>query len=228
MHTAYLARSTVVMSLILAALLTLVSILTMPDFSGPTVTWLEEIAGSRTALVSNLTWIWSQLFLAVSFVGVAHLLVSRVPRLGLAAGVLLVLGTFGHAVGGGVQLFMLVMAQDPATHEVSAALLDQYYAAPYAIPFFAAGLLGTALGFVMLGIALLRARLGAAWLGIAAIAWVPMEFVLGGLSPWMGYASGTLFLLVFAGLADVVRRSSISHWQTAADAVATTPDRVPA
>lgn len=227
MNLASLARSTIVVSLVLAALLTLVSVATMPDFSGPTTTWLAEM-GSPIALVSGLTWIASQLFLAVGLLGVVHLLVSRTPRLGLAAGALLLLGAFGHAVGGGAQVMMLVMAGHPSSHETSAATLDAYYAAPYAIPFFAAGLIGTALGLVLLGVALLRSGLGARWIGAAAIAWVPLEFVLTGLSSWVGYAAGTLFLLVFFGLADVVRRSPITQWQTAAAAVEPAVERVSA
>src|SRR5690606_24479259 len=152
-----------------------------------------------TATVSALSFTASQLFLAVGLAGVAHLLRSRVPVLATLGVVLAVLGAFGHAVYGGVNLVMLSMAgtaADPAALDSYAAVLA-HGEQGIAIPFMAAGLLGTVLGFVLLGAALWRGGLGPRWVGPGMIAWVVVEFVGTGLSEWAGYASGVLYAVIF-------------------------------
>src|SRR5690606_11493422 len=131
-------------------------------------------------------------------------------------GVLIVLGAFGHAVYGGVNLVMLTMAEDLGSLETHAAVLARGEEG-IAIPIMAAGLLGTVLGFIVLGVAVWRGGLGPRWLGPAMIAWVVVEFVGSSLSDWALYASGALYALVFGALAVAVWRSSVGHWQTAAE-----------
>src|SRR5690606_1022082 len=63
MNVPSLTRSTVAVSLVLGGVLTAVSVVTMPDFSGDNVSSLEAIADSPVATLSSLTWIASQLFL---------------------------------------------------------------------------------------------------------------------------------------------------------------------
>lgn len=159
----------------------------------------------------------AQLFLIVGLLGVAHLVRSRVPVLAALGGALVLLGVFGHAVYGGVNLVMLSMSQDTGAHEVHAAVLS-HGEQGIAIPFMAAGLLGTAVGFIVLGAAVWRGGLGPRWVGPAMIAWVPLELIGAGLSVWAGYASGALYALILGTLAIAVGRSSITHWQTAAEA----------
>lgn len=224
MNVPSLTRSTVAASLVLAGALTAVSVVTMPDFSGETTSWVEAVAASPVATVSSLTWIASQLFLAIGIVGVVHLLRHRVPVLGVTAGVLLLLGVFGHAVHGGVQLMMLVMAGDLGAVETNAALLDALYSSPLVLPVLAAGLLGTVLGHLVLAAAVWRAGMGPRWLAAALVLFVLCEFALNGLSSWFGHAAGVLFVLTYVTLASVVRRSSISHWETAAEASARADD----
>jgi hypothetical protein len=218
MRTAQLTRSAVAISLVMGAALTVVSILLMPDFSGGHDDRLVAIAADQgAATVSAVLFTSSQLFLAVGLLGVAHLLRSRVPVLAVIGGGLALLGAFGHAVYGGVNLLMLSMAEDLDALDAHAAVLSRAEQG-IAIPFMAAGLLGTVLGFILLGVAVWRGGLGPRWVGPAMMLWVVVEFVGASLSAWAGYASGALYVLVLGALAVAVWRSSIGHWQTAAEA----------
>ena len=213
-----LVRLGVATSLAVGAVVTVVSVATMPDFSGDHVDRLQAVeVASGTSTLSALTWIVAQLLVGVGFVGVAHLARSRTPVLAVLAGVLLALQAFGHAVYGGVNLVMLSMAQDLDAVAVHAAVLTDVEAGP-ALPFMATGLLGTVLGMVVLAAALWRGRLGPRWLGPALVVWVVLEFAGGAVSSWAGYASALLYLVALGTLAVVVRRSSIGHWQTAVEA----------
>lgn len=218
MTTAQLVRSAVAASLVVGAGLSITSILTMPDFSGDPAAWLREIAAAPgTSALSAVTFAVSQLLGAVGLLGVAHLLASRTPVLAPAGAVLVLLGAFGHAVYGGVNLTMLAMADgDPAALEVHAAAIDRVQSGP-AVPFMAAGLLGTVLGFVLLAAAIWRGRLGPRWLGPAIVLWVLVEFVGSSFSEWAGHASGLLYVAVFVALTVEVWRSSPAHWCTAAE-----------
>ncbi|WP_256841499.1 hypothetical protein [Ornithinimicrobium cryptoxanthini] len=217
MKPAQLTRTAVAISLVVGAALIVVSVLLMPDFSGGHRERLEAIAAAQgTATISALSFTASQLFLAVGLVGVAHLVRSRVPLLATLGGSLAVLGTFGHAVYGGVNVLMLAMAQDLAALDAHAAVLARGEGG-IGIPFMAAGLLGTVLGFILLGVAVWRGGLGPRWVGPAMLVWVVVEFVGSGFSQWAGYASGALYAVIFGALAHAVWQSSISHWQTAAE-----------
>lgn len=211
-------RAAVAGSLIVGAILTVVSILLMPDFSGSHAESLQAIADAgSTATISALGFTASQLFLAVGLLGVAHLVRSRVPVLAVLGGTLVLLGAFAHAVYGGVNLIMLLMADDLEALSTHVGILERSEQG-LAIPFMAGGLLGTVLGFILLGVAVWRGGLGPRWVGPAMIFWVVLEFVGTSLSVWAGYASGVLYAVTFGTLALAVLRSSIAHWTTAAGA----------
>jgi hypothetical protein len=224
-NTAALTRGTVVASLATCAVLTVVSVLLMPDFSGSEAQWLHAIAASPTSsAVSAVLFVASQLPFAVGLVGVAHLLRGRTPVLAALGAALAVLGGFGHAAYGGVNLVMLQMAKDPVNAEVHADVLSGVGSGP-AVPFMAAGLLGTVLGLVVLGVAVWRAGVGPRWLGPVLVLFVVVEFAGAGLSVWAGYASAALFLVGFLTLALVVVRSATPQWTTAAEAAS--PELLP-
>lgn len=159
MRTAHLNRAGVAVALVVTAALTTVSVLTMPDLGGGQVDRLRSIAADPgLATLSAWTWVVAQLFLGAGALGVAHLARPRSPVLATAGGVLTGLGVFGHCVHGGITLLMLSMAQDLGSATTSAAALDRAEVAM--IPVLAAGLVGTVLGFALLGAALWRARVG--------------------------------------------------------------------
>jgi hypothetical protein len=203
--------------------LTVVSVLLMPDFSGSESQWLKEIAAASTAsTISAVLFVGTQLPFAVGLAGVAHLLRDRTPVLAAVGAALAVLGAFGHAAYGGVNLVMLQMAKDPSNAAIHADVLRGVGSGP-AVPFMAAGLLGTVLGLVLLGVAVWRANVGPRWLGPVLILFVVVEFAGAGFSVWAGYASAVLFLLGFATLALVVSRSASSVWTTAAQVTSREP-----
>ncbi|KAB7742999.1 hypothetical protein GA707_15230 [Nostocoides sp. F2B08] len=223
MDLARLTRTTVAGSLLAAAVLTIASISTMPDFAGDHVSRLEAIAGSSLATFSALAWVVSQVFILIGVVGVAHLTRHRAPVLSTVAAVLVGLSCFGHCVYGGVNLTMLSMADDRAGIATHAAVLDRLEAG-IGIPFMAAGMLGLVLGFAALAVALWRSGVGPRWAGPALVAWLVLEFVGSSLSEWAFYGSGLLYLVIFGALAVAVRSSSTSHWRTEAEAAARTTD----
>jgi hypothetical protein len=222
-NTAALTRATVVASLAACGVLTVVSVLLMPDFSGSESQWLQEIATASTAsAVSAVLFVGSQLPFAVGLAGVAHLLRDRTPVLAAFGAALAVLGGFGHAAYGGVNLVMLQMAKDPTNAAIHADVLRGVGSGP-AVPFMAVGLLGTVLGLVVLGIAVWRAGVGPRWLGPVLVLFVVVEFAGAGFSVWASYASAVLFVLGFATLALVVARSATSVWTSAAEVTSREP-----
>jgi hypothetical protein len=216
-NTAALVRGTVVASLAVCGVMTVISVLLMPDFSGGEDAWLSAIAAAPAAsAASALLYAGSQLPFAVGLAGVAHVLRDRTPVLAALGAVLAVLGGFGHAVYGGVSLVMLQMADDPANVGVHVDVLKGV-GSGVAVPFMAMGLLGTVLGLVLIGVAVWRADLGPRWLGPVLVAFVVVEFAGAGISVWAGYASALLFLLGFSTLALTVARSGTNTWTTAAE-----------
>jgi hypothetical protein len=223
-NTAALTRGTVAASLAMCGVLTVVAVLLMPDFSGGEVEWLQAIAAAPTAAsVSAMLYVASQLTLAVGLAGVAHLVRDRTPVLAALGATFAVLGAFGHAVYGGVNLVMLKMAEDATNRGAHAGVLSDVGSGP-AIPFMAMGVLGTILGLVLLGIAVWRAGLGPRWLGPVLVLFVLVEFIGAGFSVWAGYASGLLFLVGFLALALAVSRSSDAVWTTATESSSQQPD----
>lgn len=201
-------RRTVTVALVLTAVTTVVGVLLMPDFSGGHEERLRAIAaGPGTATASAMLYTFSQLFLAVGVVGVAAQLRPRSPRLAYLAAMFTVLGAFGHSAYGGVQAVMLAMAADLDGAAAHAEVLARAEAGA-GLPLMALGLLGTVLGLILLGAAVLRAGWGPRWLGIALIAFVVVEFALSGMSVWAGYASGALFLVVFLAMAVLTARGA--------------------
>lgn len=214
---ARLVRATVAACLAIGAALTVTSVVVMPDFSGDQADQLRAIADAgTTATISAWFFAGSQLFLIVGVLGVVHLLRGRVPVLAAIGGALTVLGAFGHAVYGGISITMLSMAQDLGNVDVHAAVLDHGQQG-FALPFMAPGLLGTVLGFIILGIAAWRGGLQPRWVGPAMILWVLVEFIGNGFTEYATYVSGALYIAIFAALTLAVLRSSISHWQTASE-----------
>jgi hypothetical protein len=211
-RTAVFHRNTAAAGLVLAALMTFVSVLLMPPFDGDHADWLGSIAASGSSRLSALLFVAAQLPFAVGLVGVAHLLRDRAPVLSSLGATLAVLGGFGHAVYGGVSLLMTHMAEDPAGYDVHAAVLKDAEGSTM-IPFMAAGLVGTVLGLILVAAGLWRAHVGPRWLPGALVAFVLVEFIGAGLSEWAGYASGVLFLVTFLVMAALVVRTPAGAWE---------------
>ncbi len=193
-------------SLCLTAVLSLVSVLLAPEFVADPVDLLAVIdEAGGIAVVSALAFGLAQLPFLVGVVAVAALAHRRAPRTAWAGGVLAVLGGFGHAVFAGVNLTWLAMSADAANREALAGVVTRVESGP-AVVFMAAGLLGTVLGLLLLGVALFRSRAVPRWVPVALWAFLATEFVLSNLTAWAAPLAGLLYLAAFVALAAAVLR----------------------
>lgn len=193
-------------SLVVTAVLSLVSVLLQPEFTADPVGLLAGIdeAGGR-ATISALAFGLAQLPFLVGAVAVAALAHRRAPRTAWAGGVLAVLGGFGHAVFAGVNLTWLAMSADADNREALGEVVTRVESGP-AVVFMAAGLLGTVLGLILLGVALFRSHVVARWIPVALWAFVVTEFALTTLTSWASPLALILYLAAFCGLAVAVLR----------------------
>lgn len=195
-------RLTTAVCLASTALLSATWTLLEPEFLTDPAARLASLADAGpSATASALAFLLSQLPFAVGMVGLAVWLHPVSPRLAVTGGVLAVLGAFGHAVIGGVMLLQVLMAGKPAHREAYAALLEDLESWPALLPFFAAGLLGTVLGVVLLATAHFRSRQEPRWVGPVLWAFVVVEFVGTSLSAWATYLATLLFLVALGALA---------------------------
>jgi hypothetical protein len=225
MITARYVRAAAAISLILNAVLSVVAIALMPAFSESNLEFLATIdAAGAAATISAAAFVIAQLPFIIAVLGLSHLAGIRAPIIAIIGGTIAVIGGFGHAVFGGTQLLQLSMAADTANHGVYAALLDGEMPLPLMI-LMMCGTAGTVLGLLLLGVALLRAKVGPRWVPYAIWVWLVVEFVGTGFTEWATLASGLLYLGVFGMLAVTVWRSPLAVWApaTATDARSSRP-----
>jgi hypothetical protein len=156
------------------------------------------------AAISAFLFTATQLPWLVAVVGVAWLAHRGSSRFATAGGTLAVLGAFGHAVFGGAMIVTVLMARDVADRAVMADLLKTIEFSGLLVPFMAAGLLGTVLGTLLLGVALWRSRAVPRWVPLVLWAFLVVEFVGSNLSDYAAYLSALCLLLAFGALAHRV------------------------
>ena len=201
-------RLTTAVCLALWAVLSVVFVLTAPPLDG---SGDATAAAAAPAIVSAYAFLGAQAAIVIGIIGVAHLLRDRTPVLAPIAAALTVLGAFGHAAYAGIAL-VLAGGDEGASTAVQAALQGP------ATALSMVSLVGAVLGVIILAIALFRAKLGAAWIGIVLIGWVVVEFFLSGIGLWATLASAALLLIGYGALAVVVFRSDLRDWMTAREA----------
>jgi Domain of unknown function (DUF4386) len=187
--------------LVVTALLSVISVLLQPEFSADQSERLAAIdAAGASGVVSLLTFVLAQLPFMVAAVAIAMMARDSSPRLAIAGGALAVVGGFGHSVFGGIGLAYLAMAGDAANRAALADVVTDVESGP-AVIFMAAGLLGTVVGLLLLGIALFRSRVVPRWIPVALWSFIVTEFVLTNVSEWASPAAGLLYVAAFAGIA---------------------------
>jgi hypothetical protein len=193
-------------SLLLTALLSVVSVLLQPDFAAdPTHRLADLAAAGSSATVSVVTFALSQLPFMVAVVAMAAMAHARAPRTAWTGGVLGVLGGFAHSVFGGLSLTYLALASDTAHRPAMAAVITRVEAGPAKV-FMALGLLGTVLGLLFLGVALFRSRVAPRWVPVAIWVFLVLEFAGTGVAAWVSPAAGLVLFAAFGALAlQVVR-----------------------
>lgn len=206
-NTSRFHRIGVASCLLLAAALSLVWTQLQPPFPDGYAARLAAIDEAGTsAAVSAAVFVVSQLPMLVAVLGIAHLIRPGAPIVSRVGAALAVLGVFGHAVFGGINLVTVQMAGDAGNREVYAGLLERVESSP-AMLFAAAGLLGTVLGFVVLALGLWRSRAVPRWVPCLLWAFVVVEFVGTSLSDYATYVAGVSLLIAFAALARYVWQS---------------------
>ncbi|WP_167140461.1 hypothetical protein [Diaminobutyricimonas sp. TR449] len=210
--TALFRRATVAASLLLTAALSALWVLLVPPFPATTLAQLQQIeAGGDVAVLSATAFLVAQLPFIVAAIGVTQLIGQKSPMIAAIGGTLAVIGGFGHAAYAGFQLAVVTMASDVADHDVYARLLDGEL--PAIVDVLAVGgTVGTVLGLILLGVGLLRARVGVRWIPYVLWAFVVVEFVGTGLTQWAAYASAVLYLAALGALAMAVWRSRLELW----------------
>lgn len=190
-------------ALIAGPLLSAVSVILQPDLDGSAHHQLVAIGDSSRGAISAVTFLVSQLPFLIAVLAIGRLLLPRAPRLSAWGTALGVLGAFGHSVFGGISMVYVVMAHDPKHLDVYAHLMDRMNDSPVMI-FSAAGLLGTILGILLLGIGLFRTRTGPVWIGPALWAFLLVEFVGSSISSSASYLSALLLVAAFFALSREV------------------------
>jgi hypothetical protein len=193
-------------ALVLGPVLAGVSVILQPDLTGSAADRLDAM-GTGVAAVSAVAFLLSQLPLLVAFLAIGRLLLPRAPRLSAWGTALAVLGCFGHTVFGGLSLGYLMMARDEAHRGVQAGLLDRIESSPVMV-FAAAGLIGTVLGMLLLGIGLFRSGTGPVWIGPAVWAFLVVEFVGSSISSYASYLSVLLIGAAFLAIAGLLGEDS--------------------
>jgi hypothetical protein len=190
--------------LVTTALLSVVSLMTMPDWPDGFEDLLATINDNpTTSQISAVTFTLSQLPFLVAVVAIGGLVVPRRRILGSLGVALAVIGGFGHSVYGGVAMTQQVMAEDTANHGVHADLLTDLESSPLVL-FMAMGLIGTVLGLLLLALGLWRSHATPAWIPAAIGLFLVTEFVGSAITDWAAYASSVLYLAAFTGLAVTI------------------------
>ncbi len=203
------ARLVAATCLVVTALLSTASMMLEPEFVADPADRLAAIDRSgATGTISLLAFVLAQLPFLVAVMAIAHLARTGSPRLAAAGGALAVIGGFGHAVFGGIGLAYLAMSADVANRAAMAEVTTRIEGGP-AVVFMASGLLGTVIGLVLLGIALLRSGAVARWIPWALWAFLVMEFVLSNFTQWAAPAAGLLYLAVFTAIAVQLVRGNL-------------------
>ena len=211
-------RDVAAVSLVVTALLGLLSVALQPDFPSDHAARLAalEAAGAAGA-VSAVAFLVSQLPFAVGVLGLGHLLRRHAPRLSTTGVVLGVLGAFGHTVFGGLSMVYVLMAGDASRREAYAALYARVDNSPVMI-FSAMGLLGTVLGLLLLAVALFRTGVVARWVPALVVAFLVLEFAGSGISAYASDVAGACYVAALAALAVRLHRMPVAAWSSGGEA----------
>ena len=205
--TATFRRNAVMACLVLAPLLMLISSALHPPFVESYVDRLADIDERGAASwVSNALFILTQAPMLVAFLGLAHLIRTRSPRLSCVVMVLGVLATFGEAVMGGTNLVYLTMAGDSENREVLAGVWEQMESSP-AMIFAMVVFIGTVLTLVLISIGLFRGRVAPRWVPVLIWLYLVLEFFGSNLTGYASYAAGVCLLIGFGALARIVAQN---------------------
>jgi hypothetical protein len=210
--TALFRRNAVVACLVLAPLLLLISSALQPPFVAD---YVERLAGideaGGAAWASNVLFTVAQVPMLVAFLGIAHVLRARSPRLANIGGGLGVVATFGEAVMGGTGLVYLTMASDSTNRELFARVWEEVESSPVMM-FAVAGFGLTVVTQLLLSVGLFRSRVVPRWVPALVWAFLVLEFFVSNLSEYASYAGSLCLLVAFVAVARTVAASPREAW----------------
>jgi len=174
---------------------------------------LGEFSDNLSAVsVMALLFPLSQLVLIPGVVGLVHLIYERGAGLAHAGGALAIIGLFGHSVFSGAQIVTVEMAAlDPSSGEF-AGLVEAMKESVALNIFSGMGLLGFALGFIVLAFAILRAGTAPWWVALGLIVGLLLEFVGSAFVPVLGLAGTILFAAALAYLGLRILKMPEGEW----------------
>jgi hypothetical protein len=196
------ARTLCALSLIAAPLLLLVGVLVAPDVSDDAAERLAEIEEDKSLFAAG-----SVLFLVAPWVfipgmvGLIHLLRGRGVTIGQVAASLLLLGALATTVFYGASGYEYQAATGGFNTPEVAELTDAVDDSDFFIPIFIVFLAGVVIGGIVLGIALWRSGVVAAWAGLAVSASAVVGFIADSKA-----VSAIGFALLLAGLGATALR----------------------
>ncbi len=210
--TALFRRDAAALGLLLNAVLSAASVMLAPEFPSSAADRLTAIDdGGASAAASAALFVVAQLPLLAGLLGIAHLLRERAPVLSNVGGSLGIVGTFGHAVFGGIALAYVVMAAHPDDRAEYATLIDRIESTPIMV-FAMLGFIGTVLGMLLLSIGLFRSRVVPRWMPVVVWLFIVVEFVGTNLSDSASYLSAVLVVLAFGAIAREIHRTPRDAW----------------
>lgn len=208
-------RGTVVVCLVLAPVLMLISNALQGPFVEGYVDRLTEVdEAGGAAWAANVLFIATMVPMLVAFLGIAHLLRDRSPKLAIAGSVLGLLATFGEAVMGGTGLVYLTMASDAPNRELFAGVWEQMESSPVML-FATVGFGGLVLTLILLSIGLFRTQIVPRWVPVLVWLFLVLEFAGTALSDHASYAAVLCLLIAFGALSRHVRQTPTSDWAVA-------------
>jgi hypothetical protein len=195
-------------ALVATPILALISAVLQPDLDGSSREQLAAIGDSNAAAVSAAAFLLMQLPALVAILAIGRLVLPRAPRLSAWGTGLGVLGCFGHTAFGGLSLSYVAMARDASHRTVLADTMDRIQNSPVMLV-SVAGLLGTVLGLLLLGIAIFRTRTGPVWVAPALWAFLVVEFLGGSFSSSATYLSSLLLAAAFFALLPQMKEGTL-------------------
>jgi len=191
---------------------------------------LNKIAAHKGAfVVSNILFLVGAIVLIIGTYGIVHVFRGRKVGVGQVAGGLIAIGmcVFFAFYGLGLTNYEQVnhaQFRTPATEQLFAQLNHYGQSSGVGAILFIALILGTVLGPILLGIAVIRRRNVPLWSGILLIVCGPVGFFANGKAAGAGFQ--VLLIVAFAPLALLMWRMSDEDWDAPRDVAGARQDRL--
>jgi Domain of unknown function (DUF4386) len=226
---AHFRRVVAGLCLVAAPLLFAAAEIATPQPSGSAAAQLASFAQHRNLLVVGvLCGLASSMCFIPALFGLLHKIRNRGVAYGHAAAALIIYGLVTQAALGGINVMFWVMTKPGMNHAAMVNLLnglEQHGSAVLAVPLLA-GHYVFAVGVVLLGIAVWRARLAPRWAGILVALWPVSDVALSSAGDLASLISDAIGIAGFAVLGWRLLTAPDSSWDAPPE-IAAEPARQP-